>query len=213
LSAFEFFFSFYGLLLGFSVAVLATGVARAFKHRKTVPAGWLTPLLALFVALDITTFWDAAWNSFRDLQYSYGLLVAGLIVATVYFIAASLLFPEPDDQAATLDEHFWANKKAVLVLLIAAKLLNAGVLALIYLPRPDATPRLIDIAVSAGLYAVLCGIAAVTRRRAVLATALTVQIMIYLSMAALPTAAWKDQPTFGSPQAGLPGAPMANPRQ
>ena len=189
MSAFEFFFSFYGLLLGFSVTVLATGVARAFKHRKTVPAGWLTPLLALFVALDITTFWDAAWNNFRDLQYSYGLLVAGLVVATVYFIAASLLFPEPEDKAASLDEHFWANKRAVLVLLIAAKLLNAAVLALVYLRRPDAMPLLVNLGIAAGLYALLCGVAAMTKRRAVFAGALIVQIAFYLSMAALPNLA------------------------
>ncbi len=60
MSAFEFFFSFYGLVLGLSVAVIATGVARAFKHRKTVRVGWKTPMLAAFVALDIATFWDAA---------------------------------------------------------------------------------------------------------------------------------------------------------
>ena len=97
MSAFEFFFSFYGLLLGLSVAVIATGAARAFKHRKTVRVGWLTTLLATFVALDIATFWDAAWNNFRHLSFSYGLIVAGLVIATVYFIAASLLFPEPED--------------------------------------------------------------------------------------------------------------------
>lgn len=57
MSAFEFFFSFYGLVLGLSVAVIATGVARAFKHRKTVKIGWKTPMLALFVAFDIATFW------------------------------------------------------------------------------------------------------------------------------------------------------------
>jgi len=36
MSPFEFFFSFYGLILGLSVAVMATGAARAFKHRKAV---------------------------------------------------------------------------------------------------------------------------------------------------------------------------------
>ncbi|HEX8470538.1 MAG TPA: hypothetical protein VF633_05450, partial [Brevundimonas sp.] len=66
MSAFEFFFSFYGLVLGLSVAALATGAARAVKHRKTVRIGWLTTMLAVFVALDIATFWDAAWVNFRE---------------------------------------------------------------------------------------------------------------------------------------------------
>src|SRR5690606_35500472 len=78
MSAFEFFFSFYGLVLSFSVVVLSIGAARAFKHRKTVRLVWLTPLLAVFVALDIVTFWDAAWVNFRGLPFSYGLLVGGM---------------------------------------------------------------------------------------------------------------------------------------
>jgi len=106
LSPFEFFFSFYGLLLGLSVAVLATGAARAFKHRRTRPVGWLTPLLAVFVALDIATFLEAAWVNYRALPVSYGLLVGGLVVAVVYFIAAALVFPDDSDRPAPLDEHF-----------------------------------------------------------------------------------------------------------
>ncbi|WP_167309524.1 hypothetical protein [Brevundimonas naejangsanensis] len=56
LNAFEFFFSFYGLVLGLSVAVTATGLATAIQHRKKIQIGWLTPLLALFVCLDIASF-------------------------------------------------------------------------------------------------------------------------------------------------------------
>ena len=81
MSAFDFFFSFYGLILGLSVVSLAMGASRAFKHRRKVPVGWKTPLLAGFAALDIATFWDAAWTNFQHLPFSYGLLVAGLLVA------------------------------------------------------------------------------------------------------------------------------------
>ena len=50
MSAFEFFFSFYGLLLGLSVAELVGGFARVRHERHRVRFGWVTPLLALFVA-------------------------------------------------------------------------------------------------------------------------------------------------------------------
>lgn len=36
MSAFEFFFSFCGLLLGLSVAALATGLALAVQNRRTI---------------------------------------------------------------------------------------------------------------------------------------------------------------------------------
>ena len=112
MSAFEFFFSFYGLLLGLSVAAIAVGVATAIQHRKRIRIGRLTPLLGLFVILDIATFWDAAWVNFRHLPFSYGLLVAGLAVALIYFMAASLVFPHEIEEGMNLDDHFWDNKKS-----------------------------------------------------------------------------------------------------
>ncbi|RZJ27872.1 MAG: hypothetical protein EON85_10285, partial [Brevundimonas sp.] len=136
MSAFEFFFSFYGLVLGLSVAVIATGAARAFKHRKTVRIGWKTPLLALFAAFDIATFWDAAWTNLGEAPYSYGMLLAGLVVAIVYFIAASLIFPEPEDDARSLDQHFAANKRAVLLLLTLANLLMVALCLVMLIGKP-----------------------------------------------------------------------------
>ena len=183
MTAFEFFFSFYGLLLGLSVAVIATGAARAFKHRRTVRVGWLTTLLATFVALDIATFWDSAWNNFRHLSFSYGLIVAGLIIATVYFIAASLLFPEPEDEADSLDEHFWANKRAVLSLLVVANLLNATALILVNLTREHGQLIIGQYVLVTVLYVVLTGIAAFTRRRWLFGAAIGFQVALYLFLA------------------------------
>lgn len=183
MSAFEFFFSFYGLVLGLSVAVLATGAARAFKHRKAVRVGWLTPLLALFVALDIATFWDAAWVNFRELPFSYGLLVGGLIVAVVYFIAASLVFPEAEDQAGSLDEHFWANKRTVLLLLIGANLLGVSAQFAANLTRENGMILIITYAANMAIYLVLVGLAAWTKRRWLFAVALGLHTALYLYIA------------------------------
>jgi hypothetical protein len=185
MSAFEFFFSFYGLLLGLSVAVLATGAARAFKHRKTRPVGWLTPLLAVFVALDISTFWEAAWVNYRNLPVSYGLLVGGLIVAVVYFIAAALVFPDDSDAPAPLDDHFWANRRATLVLLILANLLGvAGQLA-VNLTRENGAGLASAYAINMGIYIVLIGGATWTKRRWLFATAIGAHTLLYLYIAVI----------------------------
>ena len=204
MSAFEFFFSFYGLLLGLSVAVIATGAARAFKHRKTVRVGWLTTLLATFVALDIATFWDAAWNNFRHLSFSYGLIVAGLVIATVYFIAASLLFPEPEDQVDSLDEHFWANKRAVLLLLVAANVLNSSALMLVNLTREHGLYLVGQYATVTALYIVLTGIAAFTRRRWLFGATIGFQVALYLFLAAMSVMAPDGASTDDHGQIVLP---------
>lgn len=183
MSAFEFFFSFYGLLLGLSVAALATGAARAFKHRRARPVGWLTPLLAVFVALDIATFWEAAWVNYRSLPFSYGLLVGGLVVAVVYFIAAALVFPEDGDAPAPLDSHFWANRRATLCLLILANLLGVCGQLAVNLTRENGQRLAVAYALNMAIYLVLVGTAAWTRRRWLFATAIGLHTLLYLYIA------------------------------
>lgn len=149
MSAFEFFFSFYGLLLGLSVAVIATGMTTAIQHRKSIKLGWLTPMLAAFVALDIATFWTQAWGSFRAAPFSYGLLVIGMLIALTYFAAASLVFPHQMKDGDNIDDHFWANKKLVLLLIIAANIVM-GVLSFVFFPALSRDDLIGGIVVFAG---------------------------------------------------------------
>lgn len=185
MNAFEFFFSFYGLVLGLSVAVIATGAARAFKHRKTVRVGWKTPLLAVFTGFDIATFWDAAWTNLGQAPYSYGLLIAGLLVAIVYFIAASLIFPEPEDDVISLDQHFAANKRAVLLLLTLANILMVALCMMMLVGTPGFRVTLITYSFNLVLYLVLVLPAALSRRAWVFATTIGLHVAIYLVLAVL----------------------------
>ena len=130
MSAFEFFFSFYGLLLGFSVAELIGGFARLIHERRKVAFGLLTPLLGLFVAIDIATFWVQAWLVFRNAPFSYALLVLGLVVAAVFYMAASMVFPRQLGARANLDAHFWEHRRWVLLGVMGANLLMVGVIVL-----------------------------------------------------------------------------------
>jgi len=183
MSAFEFFFSFYGLLLGLSVAVIATGLATAIQHRKKVRIGRLTPLLATFVALDIATFWDSAWTNFRDMPFSYGLLVAGLAVALVYFIAATLVFPHQIEDGDSLDDHFWANKRIVLLLLVAAN--GLGVLMMVWasIGKPGGLGTMLTYAANMVLYMALIVPAALAKRARLVFWTVGAHVVIYLILA------------------------------
>ena len=74
MSQFEFIFSLYSLLLGLSLVELLSGLGKTVKARLHVDeeakagyrVGWLTPLLGLFVMLDLLSFWGAAW-AVRDI--------------------------------------------------------------------------------------------------------------------------------------------------
>ena len=91
MSPFEFFFSFCGLLLGFSVAEFVGGFARVLHERQIVRFGWLTPLLAIFVAFDIATFWVQARSIFRPAPFNFALLILGFVCYNVAQAANTLI--------------------------------------------------------------------------------------------------------------------------
>lgn len=187
MSAFEFFFSFYGLLLGLSLAVIATGLATTIQHRHNVRIGWLTPTLALFVALDVASFWDFAWTVFRDVPFSYGLLVVGLAIALTYFVAASLVFPHAVTDGSSLDEHFWANKRTVLVLTTVANVLAVVSMLPAILAKGGALMA-VNYGFTLSLYLLLVLPAALARKPRLFMVMMGIHIAIYLILAAFTAA-------------------------
>jgi hypothetical protein len=114
LATFDFVFSLFGLLLGLSLAELLSGLARALKARGKVRIGWLTPLLGLFVIMDLTSFWTGAWDLRQSLEPSYRLLLIGVAVAGLYFLAASLVFPDEPERWPDFDAFYFAHRRQVL---------------------------------------------------------------------------------------------------
>lgn len=179
MSDFEFFFSFYGLLLGLSVAELTGGFARLLHERGRVRFGWLTPLLALFVAIDLATFWVQAWRFFRNAPFNAALLLLGLMIAATFYVAASVVFPrvtaEGVETRIDLDDHFWAHRRVVFGCVLAANALVWVLLAILGAADPAWaafwTPR---IAVGVVLFAACTATAAFARRRGVVIAALVI---------------------------------------
>lgn len=179
MSPFEFFFSFYGLLLGFSVAELVGGFARMVHERRAVTLGRLTPLLAIFVAVDIATFWNQAWVIFRDAPFNYALLILGLVVASIFYVAATLVFPRDLKGGEVLDEHFWRHKRLVLLSVLAANLTMAGVYFLIGGLTGQMTLADAPMALKAGIVVFSLGTlaAALSNRRRVVLTLLVLLVL------------------------------------
>ena len=179
MSAFEFFFSFYGLLLGLSVAELVGGFARLLHERHRVRFGWLTPLLALFVALDLATFWNQAWRFFRGAPFNPALLLIGLVIAATFYVAASITFPrvtaEGVEARIDLDDHFWAHRRVVFGCVLAANAMVWLLLGLLSLADPVWaafwTPRVL---IGLGVFALSTAVAAFAPGRKVVIAALVV---------------------------------------
>jgi len=123
-SEFEYYIAFYGLLLGLSVAEVASKFLNAIGARRALTIGWLTPVLAIFIFLDITSFWIYAWSARDALTINWGTMFMGLIVALSYYFAAGLAFPRDISEWSDLDEYYWEHKRIVLGGILVANLIS-----------------------------------------------------------------------------------------
>ena len=137
---FEFVFALYSLLLGLSMVELLGGLGRAIEARFAAEdskakfaIGWLTPLLAIFVMLDLLSFWSAAWLVRGNLAVSSTALLAVAAFASIYFLAARLVFPSHPEGFANLDVHYFRVRRIVLGLLLVLLAAQLG----FYASQPD----------------------------------------------------------------------------
>ncbi|HEX5257770.1 MAG TPA: hypothetical protein VFW35_03185 [Sphingomicrobium sp.] len=114
MSHFEFIFSLFGLLLGLSLAEVLGGAVRTLKARSRVRVGLLTPLLGLFVMVNLVSFWMGAWNAKDLIPISYPALLTGLAVTSLYYVGASLTFPDHPDDWTNFDDYYFGHRRQVL---------------------------------------------------------------------------------------------------
>jgi hypothetical protein len=124
--SFDFTFSLFAIVLGLSLAKVLEGFAKALRHRRIVHLGWLTPLLAIFVMLDLTFFWDWTWTARAVIQPRAGVLVVGLIVASLYFLAATVIFPAEVREHVDFDAHYVQHRRQVLGAIVLCNVVGEG---------------------------------------------------------------------------------------
>jgi hypothetical protein len=113
MSDFEGLFGLFGIMFGLIVAELSIKMADAIDSHRERPIGILTPALAFLVLTDVTSFWLDIWAARNVLTITWHTVFAGVLVAMVYFLAASLVFPRTKRDWANLDEHYWSRKRVV----------------------------------------------------------------------------------------------------
>src|SRR3954470_20696407 len=121
--AFDFVFSLFGLLLGLSLAEVLGGLARTLKQWRTVRRGGLSPLLGLLVMLDLTSSWALAWSLRESIPANFLTLVIGLFVTGLYYLAATLVFPDDASKWPDLDTYYFEHKRQVLGGILASRVL------------------------------------------------------------------------------------------
>lgn len=128
MAEFEFAFSLFGLLLGFTLVEVLSGLARSIKRVRTrhraeadsIRIGWLTPILALFVLLDVSSYWENVWSVRHSVTVGFDFLFGGLLITGTYYFAASMVFPDDLKNWPDLDEWFWSHRRQALAPLFVA---------------------------------------------------------------------------------------------
>ena len=145
MSAFELVFALFGLLLGLAIAEVLGGFSRALKLKRgarPVRIGWLTPLLGLFVILDLTTFWLLAYDARDYFRADYVTLVAVLLIVGIYYLAATIIFPDEPEAWPDFDDWYDRHNRWVLGGMLLANIGSwLGQTALQAWPAPQETPE------------------------------------------------------------------------
>lgn len=123
MTSFEFVFSLFSILLGLALAQVLRGFADVVEAGKRIRVGWPTFLLALVVMADLTLFWRVVWQARGDMPDTSSALFVTLIISSLYYFAAVLVFPRKIAGRSELDTHFLAQKGRVLGCLLAANLI------------------------------------------------------------------------------------------
>jgi hypothetical protein len=188
MTGFEFLFSLFALLLGFMLVEVLGGFVRAVKaarprsgsHDIRVRLGWLSPMLGLFLLLDITSYWDNIWVLRDILPLGLDTLFGALFLTSIYYFAASLVFPNDPRDWPDLDAWFWLHRRMVLGCILAVNTLWV-VFYTLFGPRPSGAT--LTIVIQAAYFAAL-GTALLARRAAIVGAALSLLSLMYLGFAA-----------------------------
>lgn len=175
MDAFNFSFSLFAIVLGLSLVEVLSGFARALRRRRVVHLGWLVPLLAVFVMLDLTSFWEWAWGARAYLTPKYGLLFVGLVVSGLYYLAASIVFPGEFGERADFDAHYMVHHRQVLAAIMLCDLTTS---VPVIVARLSEIPGRLWIEWVVYFGALLTAIASSSKRLNI--GALTVLISVYL---------------------------------
>lgn len=114
--------SFYGILLGLSIAELAGGFSRAWDKRGSHKIGWLTPLLGMIMLADLVSFWTNTWLLKDNIEVGYFTALGAAAITLLYYFAATQVFPREGARSVP-DEHAMVHRKVVVTAMIASNVL------------------------------------------------------------------------------------------
>lgn len=149
MSDFEFLFTFYSLLLGLSIANIATDFADMWRERHARMSSVSTILLGIFILICVAQQWISFW-AVRDLMVMNptNLLVC-IAMSFPYIFVSQAMFPSVNDNWESLEDYYMAHCRVLHSVLLIP--IVVGVIFNLYLGSlvawPDATFYILRIGI------------------------------------------------------------------
>jgi hypothetical protein len=119
---FEFFFTFYGLILGLAAAEVLSSIATFARARPLREMEAQTGLLTLLTFVLVCTTWIDAWRVRDTFSIDIAGMVLPILIAGSYYLAASTAFPREAADFADLDGYYARRKRFAVMMLIVAEI-------------------------------------------------------------------------------------------
>ena len=118
MNAFDYLFSFYGLLLGIAVANVAIGFADMWRDCERIRVGTCPPLVASSVLLGGMNVWLQMWHARTFVTVDGIQMLIAAAVSLPYVFVSRAIFPgREDQQERSLEEHYLRHRELILALL------------------------------------------------------------------------------------------------
>lgn len=143
MSAFEFYFSFFGLILGIAVANVGVGFGRLWRARERVKIGICLPLVGAWLLCHSVLNWINAWEDLQSVPISAASLFVGIFVALPYVVVSTVMFPEDADRHDSLDSFYLSHARLVMVAMSVPTL--SGLIGRTYFGETFTPGQLLDM--------------------------------------------------------------------
>lgn len=124
MTQFEFFMSFYSLLLGLAVAELMSGFGNLIRAHRQPDWGILTPLAGIDLFISIIASFADAWEKLQRVTIGFSGIAVPSLIGVSYFVAAVMVTPRQVESWPSLDVYYRARGRLSIAALITVELLT-----------------------------------------------------------------------------------------
>ena len=179
---FEFFFTFYGLILGLAAAEILSSIGGYVRSRPLRTIEVQSALLALLTFVVICSTWIEAWWMRETFELGFASMLPPIGAATAYYLAAVVVLPKEQSDYDNMEGYFAHRKNFVAGMLIVAEVFVLVMFLPVAAEQLRATPAqfwLLFVPITVGIFGAYVFLLLARSRWGVI-SAIVLQLVIFI---------------------------------